>query len=208
VAIFGKADADMALLSQVYQVDPDDPDELNHVAHLWIDRPLFAGLSPQERTECLRDFGNLCRLTQEIMRTLHERGGITFEQGGALNVYLRRFPLVLTDPLRAELQPVPLEGEGAGFTHVHIIPIKEIRKVRWTRELKDTAALDLIHQIEQLFRLLAEGRTRLSKCAACSSVFVERRSGQQFCSHRCANRLNKRRRRGEQRSPAVLLKSA
>ncbi len=210
MAIFGKADADMPWLSQVAQVDTENPTELTHVAQWCTDRPIYEGLSVEAHDESLRAFTYLCRLTQEILDTLYNLGGITEQQKDGLNFFLCRFPNVIKETGPTELHPLPLSEDRAERSNErsYIIPVKSIGKARTTGELKDLPMLLLVDHIEELFVLLAEGRIRLARCTACSSIFLERRNGQIYCSHRCANRVGVRRRRQKQRTNSAPLQTA
>ena len=190
MALFGKADADLPLLTQAFQIDPDNMTEVEHFAERLSrgaqDR--VGRLSEQQRETMLRDLAGLCRLTRAILSTLHDEGGISVRERRELEEFLGRFRVALAGP------GIHLLRDSRTGDRL-IIPIEHIKESIVYEEDELIPVSHLLQYVRALLREVPVGQAALTRCKECESVFVTRRAGQQFCSHRCADRVSARRRR-------------
>jgi len=191
VAIFGKADADRPLLTQMYQLAPDNFEELAEFYNRY-GRGRFAGyldtLTALENAEgiegnmaaarVLSEFAEACELVRGVLDNLHDHGAITPEQRQGISEAMKKvYPALLNRGPARDLIPL----ECLEFVDT------DLSASRLGRDMADA--------LRSLMEGLKDGKQRLERCPECRSVFLRTRADQQFCSHRCADRVSTRRRR-------------
>ena len=191
MAIFGKADADLPLLTRAYQVDTQEVAEIIYLIEQITegDGGLFwhflRGEEPETRLKMRQDFAGLCDLTRRVMDDLYTKRLITLSIRRELDPYYRRFPNTL------KMTGIEQRGEEVG------IPIENLEE-GIEAPAHEMPLLTLFSDLKRMLRHLKEGAVRLGKCAECEGIFIEKRTQRaqrQYCSHRCADRVSARRRR-------------
>ncbi len=183
-------DADLPLLTRVFQVNPEDGGSLIDLltasgVKFWKD-DVTQGLVayyvahkelPPAGTSALAvatfSLQRVIRLAQRIMLSVQQRGTLTWGDMADLMSYAER-----VRPPLGSLPPLP--SMLADDVNTALLRVPEDR----LSYLEERIVLDL----QGLVAGATRGEEALSVCAECSSVFVRRRSGVQMCSHRCRRR--------------------
>jgi hypothetical protein len=186
MALFGRADKELPLLTQVYQVDRENREEIIDFAY--PQSPNWSCALDMEDA-MLRDTQIVIELAYEVMNTLCDSGGVTraqlLEVQRQVNKARRHY-----DFPNAGKEPVGWDD---------VIPVGKITAGYNTEHLPDaygetTIHTEIIHELDRLIVDMSRGKASVARCVECRSVYVVLRKGQQFCSHRCGNRVSKRER--------------
>jgi hypothetical protein len=195
MALFGPKDKDLPLLTQAFQLNVDNPDEVARFItmhdKIWRtppqdreqrhDPPVAATMKQAAATiEAVNTETTISavNLAVVIMYSAVDRDGVDGVWMKALNKAL----LWTSDHNTVGYYPfnpafVPLDAMFRLEKEDDLLPRRILLAVRDA----------LLHMIED--------RTFLRRCTECSSIFECSRTGQIFCSHRCADRAGQKRRR-------------
>ena len=205
MALFGNADAGLPLLTQVFQLDVGNVEEMRmfcdrytemEIAKIndkykFIDdeeisatmRELYAGVAERAKQN-IKAIQIVCALAQSMCQDIVKENRIDKEDFLALRE--------LDQNWRPTLHAVDEKtGEWADFGDGDYLPASRIK----------IAEYDLASEISwkifaELKMTLIQQRDRLKICEECQNVFVRdyNRSDQKYCSHRCGDRVSARKR--------------
>lgn len=219
MAIFGKADADLPLLTQFYQVALPDGWESNPEVfweselRTWTHRMqgiVQQGIAPSARPKYLQDLQGLAHVhtwAVPLMDACADRSTVSRDVLGQLEqeaealerpyfmVRFERTPDEIAELSRSMNRPPERIPKTYAFSLDVLRPEEQvpITSVEWhtepsrDREIKDRIVSDLLAAVQD--------PASVARCPECQSAFILRRTDQQFCSHRCADRVSTRRRR-------------
>jgi hypothetical protein len=197
MSIFSKQDSHLPLLTQVYQLDESDNEEV--VAFYSLNGEEYAARwlrqiptdAPEEWNRLQTHFRATRQAMNDLycMRSLHLGTAQMIEHW--VNNETPKYSLIVSTPPEELATLPPLSPYPKDYlTSGGLIPIEQITFKR------DTF---IKHQIQQellaVIKRYEQGGKPLSKCVTCGSVFLTNRSGQRFCSHRCSHTEGTRRRR-------------
>jgi len=192
MALFGKTDPDIPLLTAFYQVEgnPFEPlrgeldallyrhcrEQREGAQQFWSE---VSGLSEEESLSTLRGIARIQTLIVRLMDCTVDRRLPSVEDYGELKSLIR-----------AKLSPPVVEwvaeGIDRGFPQVTYFD-------GLTSDNDDSAEM-FVRRILSNFARTVE-REAFARCEECNSVFVAARKNQRYCSERCRARNGIRRRR-------------
>ncbi len=198
MAIFKGEDATLPMLTQVYQIDPAKPEEIEHLTKKMLSgfdhqryEDALAELSEDDRAQKQEWLAAVCQLTRNVMTTLYERGGITKWENMSLDFHMRQFPSGFLTPDPDELTEKWRDEKG---TLHYIIPLSMIKESS-SAHTEDLPRQIIMLQLRALIREMKTGEARLGKCEHCQSIHIIKRADQRYCSNRCSSRARMRRHR-------------
>jgi hypothetical protein len=213
MAIFSKADEHLPLLTQVYQLDIDNEQEILNFALLHF---AAYGLDMQRQKEGNPDgykieMANIYDCAYHVKRVMlswYQHSGLPVEETGYLNALWRKHPAapaILSDATMLHewmshrttdrFQNAAEACKESELKHLitypeYIIPANQLAMMP-TGDIPS----QIMSALKDLITGLIAGSKTLQKCGVCESIFIENRREQAFCSRRCADTEGSRRRR-------------
>jgi hypothetical protein len=190
MSLFGRADKELPLLTHAYQLDSESVDEVIAFAYPNA-RDWPTGLD--EERIMLQDTQAVLRLAREVMDCLCDHGGIT----RMMAVSVERQVNKVKRQYRFQAGAWP-DGKQTVLWD-EVVPIGEVTAGYTTEHLETAYGWSSLHteiitELDRLIADMARGKASLARCVECNSVYSVLRRGQQFCSHRCGNRVSRRER--------------
>lgn len=174
MTLFSSTDADLPLLSHVYQIDTSTTEEV----YLFCQTRYHVLYEADD----LRLSLEMCDFAKKIMRELFNREGLS-----RVNVHNLRVRGEQIQRYRS--LHVSGSDEKDFFTAADLNVVENSHGNRLVMEIFDSLTF--------IIEMLGKGTRLLRECEECGNIFVRRpRSPEQrFCSHRCATANGQRRRR-------------
>lgn len=198
MALFGKVDENLPLLTQFYQVSiPDlsgdgyqpDKDELTEflVRNGMLPDVAYFVADPKQRLGLLSEFAGVHKMVVELMDALADDGEVCAPTLLWLETKVRE---------RTPIQTMVFDRGDGLLLHVN--------ETTWEPSFRARSlTLQWVHG-SSVFDKLVDGmgalldwrkRAAVSRCQECKNPFIEVRLGQMYCSHRCSNRRIQRERK-------------
>ncbi len=202
MAIFeSKHDAALPLITQLMQIDSDDDAEVSRFWWRVVENAQL--VFPLEANPPVVDphFKSACHYIQDIVLSLYENQTVPLGRLFALRVQtsLRSgfFP-------KQEAMAILDVVGGAAPSDDYEERFMPLSDFVWTTEPRNVLPSQIITaELETLLGELWHKRAYLEKCPECQNIFVARKQGSVYCSHRCANTAGTRRRRAERSEKKV-----
>ena len=233
MALFGKADAGLPWMTQIAQLDTNDTEEVarfirrvatrlgfNNIIENTSSSDQGASLDPNASVRnnlvmfydkqevepttiaqkilpiTLHLLQKECLNIQEILSPLCDRKAINYK---ALRE-LRSNAIVASS--RPEYLVLRKESINWEENLPEEVPLHSFAKLPTYED--DAAGQFLAAATEQLLLDMFDGKATLTRCVECGYPFVLIRKSQQYCSHRCANRVSQRKRDKKNSLPSNL----
>jgi len=201
MAIFtSKADADLPILTQAYQLDTENEAEMLafYASRRGEHSREWVKIYP-EIQEDVTAVGLICQILQSVFDERFFNGGIRWNTREAFNQFLRghsvRYHIAFNDTENITAEEYQREQEIMSTNG--IIPAGKHRSVFYG---SDGIAGSIGVELARLINDMNDGTKTLSQCEECKSIFA--RSGtrkQAFCSYRCQRRIASRRFRDKEK---------
>jgi len=180
MALFtSKADSDIPLLTQLYQLEES---EILPWLDLWNQKHSYAPVTTGEGTKAiLSEFLSLLRLVMDAMVSgKHPTGQVKHDLNAWLENYLTP-PIVFWEITDTEGLTTPLERSSA----VDTLETGPPRVTHGVASPNSVAAF-CSRVLTELLWIITHGK--LSRCEECQKVYQVTNRRQRFCSDRCADR--------------------
>jgi hypothetical protein len=189
MALFGRADKDLPLLTRAYQVDTKNEGEMLFFAYLdetsKPDEDVDGTTIPEDSTQrkmLIEDLRSVLDLAKEVMDCLCDHNGLTPGMGGRIERQVNKTKREYDVPSSRSDSVVPLDNITLRYITEH-----DRRTHGW-----NTVHTRVIIELDRLVVDVKGQVVSLSRCEECNSVYIKRKAFQKNCSHRCTANLGEK----------------